>query len=731
MKFFRHLLFLILIQLAAAGVVKAALVIDSDFGKAEHVIVNDNENQPGMSGVLPAKWEYKSTPWTNIIGQCQVQMFDSEKYLRMEISSFTAGDPTICSKKLPDPKAGDQYCLKMRVRSIDQSVIKYGLKNTKQRYTYLWEAREKLPTSWRTIIQRFRLAKAGSNVHFLIALQGKGSVEIAWIKLEKLNPQEIAQEIRNRYPGGGPANVLRNTRFPLGLQSGWMLGKDFSDDEVIITADKHLKGPSGLPSLKIKSKIPMWIKSSPFKLVAPVFKQLYALSIRGNGEWTFSIIAGQNKMIGQKTVTLSEKSRWERLKIEFEPGASRLTETMYFLKIAGKGTVYIDQLQCGSAIKAEKYATNKTYEVALACPISSASVGNIQFDDEKAEIIYCVNGGSCGGILKSKVVNLYGEEYLLSDIKVKPGKEAQYGKINYDVFVGKKYGSFRIEAWVEQNGRQISTCHEIMMHRMRRPVYWGLDAPDSPFGIHMISTKRRIVMMKAAGINWVRLHDSGTTGYTGWYHLESKKGKWTFRDKEIYRYRKYNIKIFAQLGTAPKWASYLKNNPSGHWYMDRYYQPLDMNDFVNYVRVLVKRYKGVIDCYFVWNEPWSQARWAVLNDKRKRGLGGYRTSENPAEDFATLQLVSYNAVKSIDSSIKLAGFCTARTYGGRKMDGKLWTARLLAAGGLKSCGIIGYHQYADPDKLPGFPGDEFKTSYNYALGPIIDFYKGEIKKRYG
>ena len=87
------------------------------------------------------------------------------------------------------------------------------------------------------------------------------------------------------------------------------------------------------------------------------------------------------------------------------------------------------------------------------------------------------------------------------------------------------------------------------MTRLERPLYWGKDAPDSPFGVHVLSADGSLKAVKAAGVNWARLHDAGapiTSGGTGW---SPKKGKWIFRDDDIMAYRRNQIKVFGQFGT--------------------------------------------------------------------------------------------------------------------------------------------------------------------------------------
>jgi len=159
-------------------------------------------------------------------------------------------------------------------------------------------------------------------------------------------------------------------------------------------------------------------------------------------------------------------------------------------------------------------------------------------------------------------------------------------------------------------------------------------------------------MAKAVGVNWTRLHDAGGN-YLMWYFLEPEKCKWVFHDKELNRYRKYGMKILGELGTAPKWASYYQDVGKDHsGYFDCFYQPKNLEDYANYVKTVAERYKGVIDAYDVWNEPWIHAWWAVGYDESKTGeYGGYITSKNPTADFVKLMATAYQTAKAIDDKI--------------------------------------------------------------------------------
>jgi hypothetical protein len=332
----------------------------------------------------------------------------------------------------------------------------------------------------------------------------------------------------------------------------------------------------------------------------------------------------------------------------------------------------------------------------------------IQFEDEPAALIYRVTGGFKDAILKSKAVNIYGLEKNLPDIRLSP--QTGSGKIGYDVFPETPYGQFRIEAWVERDKKCISPINEMVVTRLKRPICWGKDAPESPFGCHFYSVDRMIKTMKACGVNWARLHDAGFD-YIGWWWLEPEKGKWVFHDEDIQRYRNNHIKIFGQFGTAPKWASYLSKVDTGRTspaYHDHYFQPLNLDDFANYVKTVTKRYKGVIDEYFVWNEPFYHGWWGVDYNKK---TGEYITSKNPQADFAALMKTAYTAAKSVDPTVKVAGFNTCCWELGRD-----WTKGVYDAGGMAWCDVIDYHFYTTTPQ--GFVGSHTDGTYNDAVGYI-------------
>jgi hypothetical protein len=255
-------------------------------------------------------------------------------------------------------------------------------------------------------------------------------------------------------------------------------------------------------------------------------------------------------------------------------------------------------------------------------------------------------------------------------------------------------------------GTRLSATNEIVFYRLRRPRYWGVDAPQSSFGSHLNPTHRAMTMAKAIGINWARLHDTGIE-YIGWNFLEPQKGTWAYHDDKIMAYRNSHLELLGMLSTAPGWATSLGRPAKS--YFDYYTEPTNMSDWAEYARTVVRHYKGVIGNYEIWNEPYSGSQyWMVYNAQGKR----VRTATD-AQDFGHLMTTAYASAKSADPNVNILGFCTSGDPGYEK-----WNKGVADAGGLGACDTFSYHSYLN--SLDGFPGDAPSKAIQYAINPLAD-----------
>jgi len=511
-------------------------------------------------------------------------------------------------------------------------------------------------------------------------------------------------------PGPEPPNLIRNSRFPLGPQTGWTLDRDSSDrDVVVIAPDPEVRGPSGTGALRLATKETAVLWTEPFAVPTGSDRHCASMFVRGEGKLAVCVVADL-QTIAQTVIVL--KNDWQRAQVAFDPVPSATT---YGIRLEFSSTFWLDGLQVNRGSEATPYVSQGACEVALGLPESDASAARVQFDDEPPGVLYAVTGEAAGATVKARVVDVYGAARDLPPAAI--GPRMTTGMIDYLAGSTAELGPFRIEAWVEDDqGDRVSPHNELVVYRLRRPRYWGRDAPGSHFGVHTTSTTRHILMAKAIGANWTRLHDAGLE-YIGWYYLEPERGKWKFRDREIERYRRYGVKILAELGTAPPWASYMTEPHNG--YFDQYYQPRDLADYERYVSTVAKRYRGVIDAWDVWNEPWQSRWWAVAWDSEHRASEGYVTSENAPADFAALTTAAYRAVKSVDPAATVCGF-NSTTSGASEgiCGGTEWTRGVLDAGGLDACDAIGYHHYTA--SVDGFPGDSVQQGLWAAVGPVRD-----------
>ena len=693
---------------AAGAAAPSAVLVDADFGKSPGNWRRVPKHER-IGGALPAGWSDDSS-WARVWVNYRQVGKGGRRFLRATVARLDEGRAQF-HYIIPDFGTPTYFRLTLTARSLTGSAAEIGIRMQGPPYEFLWSRTLAVPKRWRDYAFDFRLKQNPQTVGLWVNLSGVGSIDLAKVRLVRMTREGLIAELKARHPAGGPANLLRVSRMPLGMQSGWSLGRDNSDgDDVRIAADPNVVGPSGAPSLSICSAERIVLHTAPFDVPRAFEPHVASLYARGTGKLHLSVVGGR-RLGGKGSAELSG-DRWQRLTVRFMP---ELMRRFYGLRLGGEGQIWIDALQVERGKEAGSYRSRLDCEVALACD----SPIRVQFDDEKALVRWAVTGKASGAVLKGRVVTPYGRAAALEDIKLSDRFLAR-GEWRYDRFPDTPYGVFRVEAWVEDaKGRPKSPPNELVVYRLHRPRYWMKDAPDSPFGTHTNSTTRHILMAKAVGINWTRLHDAGTP-YIGWYHLEPEKGTWQFRDKELKRYRKYGMKVLGAFSTAPRWASYFADQKPHSGYFDRFYQPKRMEDFARYVRTVAERYRGVIDDWDIWNEPWIHAWWGVDYDESKKGRSGYLTSRSAPADFAAMMATAYRTAKAVNPKATILGVnsTSSRTGGANSFGGYEWTKGVVAAGGLKHCDVICYHHYTAA--FLGYPGDACEHGFANATGPIVE-----------
>ena len=701
----RSICFALVLGLANVASAEPQVIIDTDFGAAGKAFKEiDAAKGIRITGSLAEGWGDNSNWKSNVVAQYQPMREGGRHFLRVQ---QTSGDGLQFAHGLPGiEKESGYYRLTFTARSV--TGVSLGLRDVGAPYSTLASFSPATDGLWRDFSFDFRLSPHPQEISLFIYMAGNGGLDIQKLKLIKLSDQDLIAEIKAKYPASGSGNLVNVSVFPLGLQSGWSIDRDYSDgDQVQVDSDPAVPGPSGAAALRINAGAQgIRLYSAPFAVPWSFEDHVLSVSFRGDWDGNIIVTGGNGQVRAQRPLRLSGE-QWHRVELPFKPV---LLSPSHAMRLEGKGTLWLDGLQVERGAKATAYAPRKPVEVSLALPRSDAASARVQFADEPAKIRFAVVGNVAGAVLEARLLTMYGDEKLLPPVNLGP---AHSGIIAYEPFASHHLGPYRLEVWVKDtSGQRVSSFNEIVFYRLHRPRYWGKDAPRSFFGAHTLSTNRHLTMAKAVGVNWVRLHDAGTE-YIGWSFLEPEKGKWQFRDADLQRYRDHNLKILGLLSTCPGWASNLGKPATG--YFDRYLEPLSMDDWASAVRTIVSHHRGLIDSYEIWNEPWGSSFWSYKpNPKRGPDANDqFVPSDTPSKDYAHLQKIAYAAAHEVFPGVTIVGF---NTYGAE--NGTKWTKDVLNFGGIATCDAVSYHHYETG--LTAFANDPVEKAYQAAVGPIIE-----------
>jgi len=537
------------------------------------------------------------------------------------------------------------------------------------------------------------LTKEG-NLQCILSLGGR-PIEIASVKVLPSTLEEYVNfvEAQLKRAPEEAKNYLANSRFPLGIPSGWR-GVDVGP---AVEA-----GPSGFTPLRLGADgKPGRLFSAPFLPPKGVSNCILSFRAKGTGKLQVVILNENNKAIKADAWEFPAPAEWERCAVAFRIPDNAIH---HGFTVCIYGNAQIDAVTVADARQGAGYASAGQCEVALAPGGGELAASRLQFSDEPSLAAYRVMGThGTGAVLKGRVVNVYGEEKALPDISLSGNNS---GTFDYGVFREKPLGAFRLETWVEENGKLLSPVYELVMTRIRRPVYENRDAPDSPFGDHVNASQPRLSLLKAAGVNHIRIHDCAWQA-TCWSNVEPEKGKWTINDKGIDEYRRAHMLVLGWLGGVPQWAA-PPNSPHDYygWGVGwgGYYSLTDEEAYREYIRKIVSHYRGRIREWHPWNEPWFVP--------------------HGAEKFARLQKIAYEEIKKIAPEVDLVGFSTVADYAANPG----WTAKIYQNGGYLSCDSMDYHIYVS--NFVGYPGDSMEKSFQEAWSPVLKNEKAPQKPIY-
>ena len=139
---------------------------------------------------------------------------------------------------------------------------------------------------------------------------------------------------------------------------------------------------------------------------------------------------------------------------------------------------------------------------------------------------------------------------------------------------------------------------------------------------HGKELEQMAVKARESGVKWIREDFD-------WGQIEPEKGKfeWAFTDSVVSIARKNGISVYAIVAYWPQWS--------------RAYTKEGIDEYVIYLKELVRRYKDHIKQWEIWNEP-NIFFW-----------------QGPQEMYAELLMKSYIAIKDVDPSAQVLGISTS------------------------------------------------------------------------
>ena len=164
-------------------------------------------------------------------------------------------------------------------------------------------------------------------------------------------------------------------------------------------------------------------------------------------------------------------------------------------------------------------------------------------------------------------------------------------------------GPYRVRATLIGSGNTVVAWGERAFSIIAPPPARG--EAESFLGTHTRIDARHLAIAGRLGFRWLRLHDASMIGQ--WITVEPEPGKLHYFDEPIDYAHRAGFSLLGVLEATPRWAS---SAPEGMgWYEARSFPPRDPAAWESYVRNTALHYRGRIDSWEVWNEPYLPDFW--------------------------------------------------------------------------------------------------------------------------
>ncbi|MBA3683778.1 MAG: carbohydrate binding domain-containing protein [Planctomycetes bacterium] len=497
----------------------------------------------------------------------------------------------------------------------------------------------------------------------MVKLQGPGEVFLDDARLSDLSDVSV-----DAPPQRG--NQISGGSFEAGMPFGWSTrtggdhSTEFLDPRPVIDETTKVDGRCSY-RIDLPNGMDVEVRSH---LVRPTFNRAHATSL-----WLKASKPGTRVRVELQGTPLATDAtvgtEWQRVVLTGTVPFMRWTRLDIRARAQGEGphvrdalSLWIDAVQLEEAAEpSQAYAPKTAHEISWRL----AKPGSIVHDGEAATIdLTVVPAPPAGAKLRLKVSDVYGNAKDLAALAM-PATSLALPPMN-----DRPRGVFKLTGTLEAaDGKALSSPIELVWARLPKPC--EIEPAKSFFGLHIPITPDYVAMARACGMRWARVHD--TSMITKWPVTETAPGVWRFYDKHVDAAHDAGMAVLGMLDGAPRWVS-SKSREGGYWGI--WHLP-DLPEapaaWENYVRTVVGHYKGRIDAWEMWNEPWGD--WWV-------GNGG------TPDLYAKLMAIAFKATKEVNPQATFVGVDTYR--GAAK-----WHNPVLAAAKLDSFDVFSFHDYND------------------------------------
>ena len=234
---------------------------------------------------------------------------------------------------------------------------------------------------------------------------------------------------------------------------------------------------------------------------------------------------------------------------------------------------------------------------------------------------------------------------------------------------------------------QDSESSDVMLGVNMHPLHSWYNPPLIPQKVDLAQSVGASIIRISIHWSWV---EGGETKPSSW-NSEKITQLETFLDEASSR----NIKVLAVVTGSPCWASSNSSKNCNDWKTYQPYPPSDMQDYTNFVTLLMDRYGDQIQYWQIWNEPNFKEFWA----------------ETDAEKYTELLMASYNAIKAKDANAYVVGGTLAPRNEATSENTITYLDAMYQAGAKGYFDILSFHPYTSGHS-PSYIGDSDRWPMN-------------------